>query len=197
MYARRQAQGRRDMRDQTPDRPDLRKCTINKRVNGSISYGKRRGRLAEVWSVRQTARVTRPQGARGLHSGREFDPEKAGGPIVSLNILRIRIKPGGVAVVERHLARFGADTMNQVMAERPRAIAAGNLDATAVDLNFYAHELREYVRYRRLGHPAGAGLDRDLWNNAHSATLEDYGLDSREERLYHPDAIEAGREEEW
>lgn len=83
------------------------------------------------------------------------------------------------------------------MVERLRAIAVGNIPATRQDLNFYAHELRERVRYKLLGYPEGQPADfgemRALWNNAHSSTLEDYCIkeDSRSltnNPLYHPDA---------
>ena len=54
------------------------------------------------------------------------------------------------------------------------------------------HELREYVRYRRRGLPTGAGNDYDLWNNVHTAALEDHGLpelDTNGNRnLFHPEA---------
>jgi hypothetical protein len=76
--------------------------------------------------------------------------------------------------------------------KRFRAIAAGQLRATGADRNFYSHELREFVRYRRRGFPIGAGDDSDLWNNAHTAALEDHGLrelDAHGNRnLFHPDA---------
>ena len=72
------------------------------------------------------------------------------------------------------------------MVARLRAIASGKLEATAADLNFYTHELREFVRYRRLGFTTGAGDDYVLWNNAHSATLADYGLVEGPGVLYHP-----------
>ena len=82
------------------------------------------------------------------------------------------------------------------MVERLRAIADGKLDPTQQDLNFYAHELRENVRYKLLGYPTGQPQDLaeryQLWNNAHSATLEDYRIkenrDSFNNPLYHPDA---------
>ena len=79
------------------------------------------------------------------------------------------------------------------MVERLRRIAAGEIQPTQADLNFYSHELREYVRYRNLGVPEGAqslpGKDPyDLWNNAHTATLEDYGLREGPGVLYHPSA---------
>ncbi len=41
-----------------------------------------------------------------------------------------------------------------------------------------SHELREYVRYRRLGYEAGTPSNTeaatDLWRQTHSATLDDY-----------------------
>ena len=48
------------------------------------------------------------------------------------------------------------------------------------------------MRYRRLGWRTGQPLDheaaRTLWNDTHTATLEDYGLNERGDPLYHPDA---------
>ena len=76
------------------------------------------------------------------------------------------------------------------MIRRLRDIAAWRLQASQTDLNFYSHELREFVRYRELGWPTGqpSSVDaaRDLWNNAHTATLEDYGLREGPGVLYHP-----------
>jgi hypothetical protein len=98
----------------------------------------------------------------------------------------------GIDVVERHISRFGHDDANQAMVGRLRRIARGDLEPTPYDLNYYAHELREYVRYRRRGFLTGAGDDYDLWNHAHSAALEDYSLrelDPDGNRvLFHPDA---------
>ena len=136
--------------------------------------------------------AARPVGARGPISGREFDPAVAGGPIRQLATDRIRITNPGITVVEQHVARFGFDPANQVMLERLREITAGRLQPTEADLNFYAHELREFVRYRRQGFPTSAGDDYDLWNNAHTAALEDYGLKELDadgnRNLFHPDA---------
>lgn len=52
------------------------------------------------------------------------------------------------------------------------------------------------MRYKRLGFPTGkpSNLDErhDLWNNAHTSTLEDYGIREKNsltnDPLYHPDA---------
>jgi len=94
--------------------------------------------------------------------------------------------------VGRHIVRFGSDEANQVMVNRLRDIARGEIEPTQYDLNYYSHELREFVRYRRQGFPTGAGDDYELWNNAHTATLQDYGLReldaNRNRNLFHPDA---------
>jgi hypothetical protein len=79
------------------------------------------------------------------------------------------------------------------MVQRLRDIAAGKLKPTQADLNFYSHELRESIRYKRLGFLNGQPLDADaaydLWNNAHTATLEDYLLKEGRGVLYHPSVI--------
>jgi len=119
-------------------------------------------------------------GARGPVSGREFDPTAAGGPIRQLNIDAVRITDGGIQLVEQHLARFGPDRANEIMLGRLRQIARGNTNPTVQDLNFYAHELDEFARYRELGwetgQPASPEVAYELWNNCHTAALEDYGL---------------------
>jgi hypothetical protein len=132
-------------------------------------------------------------GARGLISGREFEEALAGGPIRNLTTGRIRVTDRGIAVVEGHVARFGPDAANNQMIQRLRDIASGRIQPTQVDLNFYSHELREFVRYRRNGFPTGVPQGADarhaLWNATHSATLEDYSLRGLLQDLYHPDAI--------
>lgn len=123
---------------------------------------------------------------------REFDPTQAGGPIRQLSMGRIRVTDRGIDAVERHIGRFGNDEANQVMVDRLRGIAGGEIESTQPDLNFYSHELRESVRYRRRGFPTGAGDDYELWNNAHTATLADYGLEEldadKNRNLFHPEA---------
>lgn len=119
-------------------------------------------------------------GARGLASGREFDPTAAGGPIGQLNIDVVRITDNGIQVVEQHLARFGPDRANEVMLDRSRQIARGGIKPSMQDLNFYTHELNEFARYRNLGwetgQPSSPEAAYELWNNCHTAALEDHGL---------------------
>jgi len=135
---------------------------------------------------RRTSGYSPASRGRGTWGGRPFDPDAAGGPIRSLSTEGVRVTGRGVDAVERHLARFGPDAPNAGMVQRLRRIAAGELSPTQTDLNFYAHELREFVRYRRLGHPTGAGGNWDLWNDAHTASLADYGLVEGPGVLYHP-----------
>ncbi|GAB4558749.1 MAG: hypothetical protein Tsb0020_03990 [Haliangiales bacterium] len=125
-----------------------------------------------------------------------FDEALAGGPIRELSTEGVRITERGIEVVEGHVARFGEDPWNQGMLERLRRIAAGEIEATPQDLNFYTHELREFVRYRRQGWKSGVPEDPDearrLWLNTHTATLDDYGFPLRQEAelLYHPSVRE-------
>jgi hypothetical protein len=54
----------------------------------------------------------------------------------------------------------------------------------------YTHELRESLRYKKLGYePGQQPKDPDaayqLWNNLDTATLEDYGLKEGSGVLYH------------
>lgn len=129
-------------------------------------------------------------GARGAASGREFDPEKAGGPIENLTTDGVNITHEGIATVEKHISRFDHDPANDVMVGRLKNIAKGEMPPEQVDLNYCTHECREYQRYCNLGWEAGepdgvAGYD--MWNNAHTATLEDFKL--KDGDLFHPDAL--------
>ena len=132
----------------------------------------------------------------GSFSGRDFEPEFAGGELRKLSTEGVKISLLGIAVVRMHVARFGDDPANQHMVDRLESIARNLHPVTAADINFYVHELREFVRYRRLGWKFDAPADADeahrIWNNTHTATLEEYGIVGRHttKLLYHPDAIE-------
>jgi len=144
-------------------------------------------------------RGVRPKGPKGSHgppvprgaadefgthvghsSGRPFFPDEVGIPIKPRSIEGVEITPDGLAEVERHLSRFGPDETNRKMMERLREIAAGNRAPTDADKYFYTHELREFERYKALGWADGVPDDPDaahrLWNNTHTATLEEYGI---------------------
>ena len=118
---------------------------------------------------------------KGAKSGRPFNPSKAGGKILNLSYQNVKITDKGVALVEAHVRRFNPVGEAELrMVERLRSIATQTLVAESVDLRFYTHELREYLRYKKLGYPTGQPADPDeayeRWNNAHTATLEDYKL---------------------
>jgi hypothetical protein len=59
------------------------------------------------------------------------------------------------------------------------------MEATSYDQNFYTHELDEAGRYAQLGYGPESGADLgssemyDVWNNVHTASLEDYGVSAR------------------
>jgi hypothetical protein len=135
---------------------------------------------------------------RGSASGRWYNSDESGGPTLPLSTERIQIKPGGIDAVERHVTRFGSNPQNEAQVQRLRDIldpTKPDVVATREDINFYAHELRESVRYRKEGFPSDGEIrlpDDDeaaasLWNNTHTATLEDYGHNERMDSFYHPD----------
>jgi hypothetical protein len=145
---------------------------------------------------RQTAAECVLTGARGLASGREFDPETAGGPIQQLDAGKARITNEGVQEATAHLQRFTGggplEAPERAMLDRLTSIAAGDMEPTSYDLNFYTHELDEAGRYAQLGFGPESGVDLgspemyDVWNNVHTAALEDYGASGAD--LFYPEA---------
>ncbi|MEG4395309.1 hypothetical protein [Microcoleus sp. BROC3] len=132
---------------------------------------------------------------KGAISGRPFNPSKAGGKILNLSYQNVKITDKGVALVEAHVRRFNPVGEAELrMVERLRGITTQTLVAEPVDLRFYTHELREYLRYKKLGYLTGQPADPDeayeLWNNAHTATLEDYKLKEGFGVLFHPSVEE-------
>jgi hypothetical protein len=133
-------------------------------------------------------------GARGPASGREFDPEAAGGPIQQLDAGKATITSEGVQEAMAHLQRFAGggplEAPEQAMLDRLASIAAGDMEPTSYDLNFYTHELDEAVRYAQLGFGPESGADLgsptmyDVWNDVHTAALEDYGISGAD--LFYP-----------
>ena len=133
-------------------------------------------------------------GARGQASGREFDPEAAGGPIRQLDAGSARITSEGVLRTSAHLQRFAGEgpleAPEKAMLDRLTSIADGNIEPTSYDLNFYTHELDEAARYAQLGFGPESGVDLgsptmyDVWNDVHTAALEDYGISGAD--LFYP-----------
>ncbi|WP_397364148.1 hypothetical protein [Olleya sp. R77988] len=134
----------------------------------------------------------------GKFSKRSFNPEKAGGPILDLDWKDIRINSEGLEVVKKHLSRFGYDEWNERMITRLQKIIKGEINVTDFDKRFYTHEKREYERYTELGFEETLHKDvpnkDEVWNDAHTATLEDYKVYEKIEHegkemlsLYHPE----------
>lgn len=136
----------------------------------------------------------------GKYSKRPFNPEKAGGPILDLDWRTVTIDKDGIDIVKKHLSRFNFDEWNERMINRLEAILKGEIKVSDFDKRFFSHETREFERYKSLGHENTKWKDlseeefEEIWNNTHSATLEDYKLyeiieyDGRNVRsLYHPD----------
>ena len=74
------------------------------------------------------------------------------------------------------------DAPEQGMLDRLASIASGAMRPTSYDLNFFTHELDEAGRYAQLGFGPESGMDLgssemyEVWNDAHTAALEDYGI---------------------
>lgn len=139
---------------------------------------------------------------RGKYSNRLFNPAKAGGPILDLDWACATVTQEGIDLVKLHTGRFSPSDANAIMIERLEKILRGELAIMAVDKRFYTHELRELERFRALGVADGVDPNDEgvIWNNTHSATLEDYKLKDAFELLYSPDAIDADdkqREKEY
>lgn len=108
------------------------------------------------------------------------DLDNTGVNLRSLSSDKIRITDRGIDVVESHLSRFMRPDgrpfgSNTVMLRDLRKIAAGKLEATKVHRDFYAHELREFVRFRAKGYSTGMP-HKGIYKNAHYATLKEYAI---------------------
>ncbi|PMY59859.1 colicin transporter [Pseudomonas sp. FW305-25] len=130
---------------------------------------------------------------KGVHSGRMYNPEKTGGPIQNLDWTAVTVTQNGINLVKLHTRRFPPSDANKIMTARLERILRGEIPITDVDKRFYTHEIRELERYRALG--IADGIDPDdggiIWNNTHTATLEDYKLKDTHDLFYTPEAIEA------
>ncbi|WP_241198426.1 S-type pyocin domain-containing protein [Pseudomonas granadensis] len=130
---------------------------------------------------------------KGKYSGRDFNPEQAGGPILSLDWRTAVITESGIDAVKLHIARLDQSDANDIMIQRLEKILSGHLMLTDTDLRYYTHEVRELERFRAIGlsdefKPESGS---PTWNNAHTATLEDFRLGSDDDALYSSEAIQA------
>jgi hypothetical protein len=138
-------------------------------------------------------------GATGQISGREYNPSDIGLPIRSSNLNQVKVTKTGIDRVKAHTDRFGYAPSNDYMIQRLELIANGKIEATSTDLVYYTHEIKESLRYKKLGFTQGVPNDinqaGELWNNTHTATLEDFRVTDRQ--LLFPEArsLEAKYEE--
>jgi hypothetical protein len=130
---------------------------------------------------------------RGKYSGRYFNPEEAGGAILDLDWRWAVITQSGIDSVKLHIGRLDQSDANDIMIQRLEKILNGQMAVTDTDLRYYTHEIRELERFRALGLSDTFKPDKELplWNNAHTATLEDFKLQDDESLLYSKDAIAA------
>ncbi|XVN17514.1 S-type pyocin domain-containing protein [Pseudomonas corrugata] len=128
---------------------------------------------------------------KGEHSGRDFNPDKAGGPIIDLDWRTATVTREGIDTIKLHIARLSPSDANGVMIKRLENILSGDIDVTDTDLRYYTHEIRELKRFRNLGlrDDFVPTDDSSYWNNAHTATLEDYKIQDRASLLYTTDAL--------
>ena len=132
---------------------------------------------------------------RGFYSDRLYNPNKAGGPTLNLRWQDAVITQAGIALVKLHTGRLDYSAANDVMIGRLEKILAGELTMTDIDKRYYTHEIRELERYRAIGVEDGPVPDEiktEVWNNAHTATLEDFQL-KESDLLYTADALEADK----
>ncbi|MCR0999246.1 S-type pyocin domain-containing protein [Serratia rubidaea] len=131
--------------------------------------------------------------AKGQYSGRNYNKDKAGGPIQNLDWKSAKIDRAGIDKVKLHTGRFETSPANEVMLDRLDKILKGELAVTDTDKRFYTHEIRELERYRNLGIKDGQLPENtaEVWNNTHTATLEDYKVNEKSHPLYTDDAIKA------
>ena len=97
-----------------------------------------------------------------------------------------------------HTSKFPDSDENKIMIDRLERISRGELEVTDTDKRFYTHEIREFERLKALGYGDTEMPDKDssVWNNVHTATLEDYKLKDDPTLLYTPEALEAARRQE-
>jgi hypothetical protein len=134
----------------------------------------------------------------GEHSGRDFNPEETGLPVTSSDWTPSIIEKNGINIVKLHTSKFPDSDANKIMIDRLERIFRGELEVTDTDKRFYTHEIREFERLKALGYGDTEMPDKDssVWNNVHTATLEDYKLKDDPTLLYTPEALEAARRQE-
>ena len=134
----------------------------------------------------------------GEHSGRDFNPEQTGGPTLDMKWEPAIVSQEGANIVTLHTSKFLQSDANKVMIDRLNRILRGDLEATDTDKRFYTHEIREFERFKALGYGDTEMPDphSPVWNNVHTATLEDFKLKDDPSLLYTPEALAAAAEQD-
>ena len=134
----------------------------------------------------------------GKHSGRSFNPDEIGDEISDLQWATAAVSSEGTDIVKSHISKFPQSAANDVMLDRLERIARGELEASDTDKRFYTHEIREFERFRALGFgdTEMPEIGSPIWNNVHTATLEDFQLKDDPALLYTPEALAAAMEQE-
>ena len=134
----------------------------------------------------------------GEHSGRDFNPEQTGGPTLDMKWEPAIASQEGANIVKLHTSKFLPSDANKVMINRLDRILSGELEMTDTDKRFYTHEIREFERFKALGYGDTEMPDPDspVWNNVHTATLEDFKLKDDPSLLYTPEALTAAAEQD-
>jgi hypothetical protein len=121
-------------------------------------------------------------------SGRPFHREELALPIEKLSMRGVQFNQDGLEKVRAHMSRFEPYDGNDRMLARLEEVVSGQRLPQDVDVRFYTHELRELERYTAAGWPTGVPQDVEeahrLWNNEHTATLEEYGVNPLTDSLY-------------
>lgn len=131
----------------------------------------------------------------GEHSGRDFNPEQTGGEVLESEWEPAIASQEGINIVKLHTSKFPQSDANDVMIDRLERVLRGELEMTDTDKRFYTHEIREFERFKALGYGDTEMPDPDspVWNNVHTATLEDFKLKDDPSLLYTPEALAAGK----
>lgn len=93
--------------------------------------------------------------------------------------------------------RFSHSAANAVMIARLEQIHSQALEATDTDKRYCAYTLRNLQRYRAMGigdEVTADAITRDMWNNLHVATLEDFRFQDDPNLLYTVHALAAADE---
>jgi hypothetical protein len=137
--------------------------------------------------VAKAEQAAQQAGAAGVAKGGKVEGVERGVESVAntISLQEIKISQEGICGIRKHLATMDADRANEIMIKRLENIALGKARPTDIDLNFYAHELREMELMKQ-----GIG-----YSETHTRALREYGVEYKrgyESQLYTQEAIEAG-----